>query len=102
MKQEIIDMARQAGFDIDGLSEGQAVEFYEEWINKMEAFAKLVEEHTQVKLFCDGVGGAVAAEREACAKICSDLADKALVSGDEDALIYFEQAEDAIRARGQA
>lgn len=64
--------------------------------------AKLVEERTQVKLFCDGVGGAVAAEREACAKICSDLADKALVSGDEDALICFEQAEDAIRARGQA
>lgn len=45
---------------------------------------------------------AVLAEREACAKVCGKFADEALVCGDEDAVMCFEQAEDAIRARGQA
>jgi len=43
-----------------------------------------------------------AREREACAKVCGKFADEALVCGDEDAVMCFEQAEDAIRARGQA
>ncbi len=41
-------------------------------------------------------------EREACAKVCGKFADESLVCGDEDAVMCFEQAEDAIRARGQA
>jgi hypothetical protein len=39
-------------------------------------------------------------EREACAKVCGRLADEALVVGDEDAVMCFEEAEDSIRARG--
>jgi hypothetical protein len=57
-----------------------------EFLRRLEAFAKLV----------------AAKEREACAKVCGKLADEALVCGDEDAVMSFEQAEDAIRARGQA
>jgi hypothetical protein len=41
-QDEIIELIKQAGFDIDGLNEGQAIEFYEEWLNKMGTFAKLV------------------------------------------------------------
>ena len=45
---------------------------------------------------------AVEQEREACAKVCGRLADEALVVGDEDAVMCFEEAEDLIRARGEA
>jgi len=45
---------------------------------------------------------ATAKEREACAKVCGRLADEALVVGDEDAVMCFEEAEDLIRARGEA
>jgi len=48
------------------------------------------------------VNRAVKAEREACADVCGRFADEALACGDEDAVMCFEQAEDAIRARGQA
>jgi hypothetical protein len=53
---------------------------------QLEAFAKLV----------------AAKEREACAKVFGLLADEALVVGDEDAVMCFEEAEDLIRARGEA
>jgi hypothetical protein len=59
---------------------------YTDWANRMINFAKLV----------------AAKEREACAKVCGRLADEALVVGDEDAVMCFEEAEDAIRARGEA
>jgi len=52
----------------------------------LEHFAKLV----------------AAKEREACADVCGRFADEALACGDEDAVMCFEQAEDAIRARGNA
>lgn len=75
-QDEIIEMARQAGFynhmPIDE--------------TMLKHFAKLV----------------AAKEREACAKVCGKFADEALVCGDEDAVMCFEQAEDAIQARGQA
>jgi len=47
------------------------------------------------------VNRAVLREREACAKVCGKFADEALLCGDEDAVMCFEQAEDAIRARGE-
>jgi hypothetical protein len=48
------------------------------------------------------VNRVVLREREACAKVCGKFADEALLCGDEDAVMCFEQAEDAIRARGEA
>jgi hypothetical protein len=50
----------------------------------------------------DRLKAAVLAEREACAKVCSELADKALVCGDGDSLNCFEEVEERIRARGEA
>ena len=77
---EIIEMARQAGICRDEMDTHWAAHGYE-----LKAFAKLV----------------AAKEREACAKVCGKFADEALVCGDEDAVMCFEQAEDAIRARGE-
>jgi hypothetical protein len=56
----------------------------------VKRFAKLIEESATSK------------ERDACAKVCGRLADEALVSGDKNAVACFEEAEDLIRARGQA
>lgn len=79
--EEIVDMARQAGF-----TSGEVA-----WHDNMfETFAKLVAEKS------------ASVEREACAKICGRLADEALVVGDEDAVMCFEEAEDLIRTRSKA
>ena len=75
--EEIIEMASQVY--------GECV-WHESALLRLEAFVKLV----------------AAKEREACAKVCGKFADEALVCGDEDAVMCFEQAEDAIRARGEA
>ena len=59
-QDETIEMARQAGFeDFDKWSEHYPQET-KRWCERMEAFAKLVEERTAAK------------EREACAKLCED------------------------------
>ena len=76
-QDEIIEMARQAGFwkDLFG---------YPEFKNHLEAFAKLV----------------AAKEREACADLCDKLADE-----DDSFYAEFSRSEDcarAIRARGEA
>jgi hypothetical protein len=76
MTNEIIEMARQAGFDIDGLSEGQAVEFYEEWLNKMEAFAKLVIADARdafAEQEIDNIWQAIKIESEACDFLCDEV-----------------------------
>ena len=75
-QDEIIEMARQAGFeDFVRWSERYPHEV-QRWVERMEAFAKLV----------------AAKEREACAKICDEF--------------HFGQApmmiQRAIRARGEA
>jgi hypothetical protein len=78
--KEVIEMSRQTHLPY----------FYETGVpcnlSGLEAFAKLVAQH----------------EREACAKICGRLADEALVVGDEDAVMCFEEAEDLIRTRSKA
>jgi len=79
-RDDIIEMARQAGFHEHDFP-------FKKF--KFEAFAKLVAE------------AAASKEREACAKVCGRLADEALVAGDEDAVMCFEEAEDLIRARGE-
>ena len=68
MKQdEIIEMARQAGFE-----EHQA-----KFDTRFEPFAKLVRNHysyTHAHLWLTRIEGAVKAEREACAKLCEEYA----------------------------
>jgi hypothetical protein len=58
--------------------------------------------HPMAKFISAIAARAKVQEREACAKVCGRLADEALVVGDEDAVMCFEEAEDAIRARGEA
>jgi hypothetical protein len=72
-QDEIIEMARQCGFERLGHDDCDLVCYPEE----VEAFAKLVAQH----------------EREACAKVCESM-NKYMDDGEECAT--------AIRARGQA
>ena len=78
-RDDIIRMAREAGFQTDmfGLGIWDSSEF-----NK---FAELV----------------ATAEREACAKVCDELAADAAKEQDFHALFAAESCADAIRARGQ-
>ena len=73
-KDEIIDMARQAGFVDYELDDGTTNAFDVRY----EAFAKLVAEH----------------EREACAKVCEEYA----IGLERN---YSEIIADKIRARGE-
>lgn len=86
---ELIDMATQNGFSVTHTS-NLGVELYLCTPKDIERFATLVAAASKAK------------EREACAKVCRKFADESLVCGDEDAVMCFEQAEEAIRARGQA
>ena len=86
-QDEIIEMARQAGFeDFDKWSEHYPQET-QRWCLRMEAFAKLV----------------AAKEREACATVCDDLYRVWTLTDEYD--IDPPDAIDckrAIRARGEA
>jgi hypothetical protein len=81
-QDEIIEMARQAGFGLRYEGRGQ-ISSAPTTTEKLEAFAKLVEERTAAK------------EREACAKVCEAQEDK---GGEWD---VQQQCANAIRARGQ-
>ena len=93
-KEEIIEMARRAGF------EGCAELTWENVIctEELEVFAKLVAKHTLLNIdpssfmsFQEGVEVGRMAEREACAKVADGWPD------------YDVQGlAEAIRARGQA
>ena len=103
-KEEIIEMARQAGFVDYELDDGTTNAFDKRY----EAFAKLVAKHTLLNIdpssfmpFQEGVEVGRLAEREACAKVCDDMEEKA--EGTECCKwpTPIDCAE-AIRARGQA
>ena len=70
-RDDIIRMAREAGFEIDCCSL--------EWHDRIERFAALV----------------AAAEREACARVCDEFAERDRLSN------YYAVAARAIRARGE-
>jgi hypothetical protein len=80
--RDTIDMAREAGF-VFGLIEPVVMVRYIPQ-DGFERFAELVR------------ADAIATEREACAKVCDDLAVDAYNNHD----ILYEQCADAIRARG--
>jgi hypothetical protein len=88
MNEDIIEMARQAGFeDFDRWCEHYPQET-QRWCQRMEAFAKLV----------------AAKEREACAKVCESLS---LEWEEQPDIAQVELATMldcalAIRARGEA
>ncbi len=86
MSKDIIEMARQAGFeDFDKWCEHYPQET-QRWCHRMEAFAKLV----------------ASKEREACAKVCEEhgkvWAERFLLGFQAT----LDDAAEAIRARGEA
>jgi len=86
-RDEVLKMARQAGFGLRYEGRGQ-VSSAPTTTEKLEAFAKLVAE------------AAASKEREACAKVCedrySDHPDLSIASGEAGMCAYH------IRARGEA
>ena len=97
-REEIIEMARQAGFLDYVLDDGttDAVD------KRYEAFARLVAKHTLMNIdpskfisWQEGFEAGVAKEREACAKVCEEYA----IGLERN---YSEIIADKIRARGKA
>jgi len=95
-KEEIIEMARQAGVRDDE----HTFEFSQ--YKYLERFAKLVAKHTLLNTdpssfmsYQEGVEVGRMAEREACAKVCEEYA----IGLERN---YSEIIADKIRARGQA
>ena len=97
-REEIIEMAKQAGFVDYELDDGTTDAFDVRY----EAFAKLVAKHTLMNIdpskfiSCQEVMEAARlAEREACAKVCEEYA----IGLERN---YSEIIADKIRARGKA
>jgi hypothetical protein len=98
-RDEIIEMAIQAGFDWSGKHLTWEFAMCDE---EIEAFAKLVAQHERERLTDaamkaaeKGIDTAIALEREACSSIASDYAQRL------NSMTAVNIA-DAIRARGQA
>ena len=88
MNQELIDMARQAGFFVkDNEAYSPSVQEDHELTPFLEAFAALI----------------VAAEREACAKVCEELPAPDIYSDTDKSMweVTCMDCGDAIRARGE-
>ena len=75
MNQELIDMAKAAGFERLGHTDNDWVCYPED----IEAFAKLVAKHTLSNIdpskfmsYQEGIEAGRFAEREACAKVCEE------------------------------
>ena len=85
-REDIISMAREAGF-ADGIAEFIG-------LSAFDKFAQLVADRIRSpEWLARRTNAAIAAEREACAKVCSDMH----IEGDDDTGL----AADAIRSRGQ-
>ena len=96
-QDEIIEMARQA----DVWTEKDFM-FADVLNPKIEAFAKLVAAKHDPKIaiadaYRAGVDSGIAAEREACAKVCDELSKKHSWEG-----CYANECAEEIRARGEA
>lgn len=86
-QNEIIDMARQAGWkDMKDYDSEMNESFFIGKFTDLKAFANLVAEH----------------EREACAIVCDDINAKYKWPDDVAERVASQWCADAIRARGQA
>ena len=100
-KEDILRMARQAGF-ADGVAEIVGLTGFERfadlavkpWADQLEVERKRFQELNDV--VATGMQHARAAEREACAKVCEDYTDKS----DADHESHGYSCAAAIRARG--
>jgi predicted acylesterase/phospholipase RssA len=97
-QDEIIEMARQAGFKMENSAAIQAA----------KAFAKLVAAHTLSNIdpskfisHQEGIETGRFAEREACAKVCDKLAEHLLLHKDFYGARIAASLSFDIRARGE-
>ena len=95
-KEDIIRMARESGMELYGLGKNR-----ERFIYHLERFAALVAKNTLANIdpssfmsWQEGHEAGRLAEREACAKVCDELAARDKLSN------YYAVAAKAIRARG--
>jgi len=98
-KEEVIAMAREAGFMLRSESIDGESDWWECFDEEIESFARLVRndvfnKHTH--LWLTRIKGAVEAERAACVKVCDDLDTE---YDGEDVLATW--CAKAIRARGK-
>jgi len=99
-REEIMQMGRQAGSFIELAQEKDLL-----WL---ERFAKLVAQHEREravwtqKHWTEYEHNLVAAEREACAKVCDDINAKYKWPDDVAERVASQWCADSIRARGQA
>ena len=94
-RDDIIRMAREAGID----AETDTLCRYEGWVEPLERFATLVAAAERNRLWTQAhwteyERSIVAAEREACARLCDEV-------GGRDSDTHAWDAAAAIRARGE-
>ena len=96
-REEIIELAKQAGFVDYELDDGTT----DACDKRYEAFARLVEKHTLLNIdpssfmsYQEGVEVGRLAEREACAKVCDSFQAR-------DVGMQPAECAGAIRARGE-
>ena len=96
-REEVIAMAREAGFTVGASRDGPD----DVWgvASTLERFAKLVRDdysYTHASLWLTRIKGAVEAEREACAKL---LEGGSFLHDQSPAKLLADEAAKAIRAR---
>jgi hypothetical protein len=100
-RDDIIRMAREAHLDVYGLGNDR-----EKFVSVVERFVNLVAAAERNRTWTQDhwteyERSIAAAEREACAEVCDELAADAAKEQDFHALFAAESCADAIRERGQ-
>jgi hypothetical protein len=104
-QDEIIEMARQAGFSIDDLYPNASIKEIERFAILVASFTwreQALSEVQKVGQVIEEIQAAVLAEREACARVCDDINAKYKWPDDVAERVASQWCADAIRARGQA
>ena len=89
-KEEVIAMAREAGFMLRSESIDGESDWWECFDEEIESFARLVRndvfnKHTY--LWLTRIKGVVKAEREACAKVCDEIVARYRHAGDAPEMV---------------
>lgn len=96
-RDEIIRMAREVGID----AESDTLCRHEGWVDPLTSFAERVFlniDPSKLMSFQEGYAAGVAAEREACAKVCIEVG--ATKANSDDGLDIADLCAAAITARG--
>lgn len=102
-KDDLIRMAREAGFDFNSLggtyTSGKLNEYLELFASIVEKEVKREAGFDRAELWLGRINRAIQEEREACARVCSEVSAECLHPMQRNAALHCGHA---IRARGQA